>query len=89
MIDHVTLVLSIQLSQQLVNGSLVVTVGDKNYTAETELRITDRIIVDPAQRIVVTNWKLYSGIGGGLGAVLVVGVATAVVLGVVIYYYRR
>lgn len=89
MIDHVTLVLSIQLSQQLVNGSLVVTVGDKNYTAETELRITDHIIVDPAQRIVVTNWKLYSSIGGGLGAVLVVGVATAVVLGVVIYYYRR
>ena len=89
MTDHVTLMMSIQLSQQLVNGSLVVTVGDKNYTAETEFRITDRIIVDPAQRIVVTNWKLYSGIGGGLGVVLVVGVATAVVLGVVIYYYRR
>ena len=84
-----TIILSIQLTQQLVNGSLVVTVGDQNYTAETELRVTDRIIIEPGESIVVTNWKLYSSIGGGLGVVLVVGVATAIILGVVIYYYRR
>lgn len=73
-----------------MNGSLVVSVGDANYTAEAELRVIDgTIIVEPGEPIVVTNWKLYSGIGGGLGAVLVVGVATAVVLGIVIYYYRR
>lgn len=84
-----TIILSIQLTQQLVNGPLVVIVGDQNYTAETELRVTDHIIIEPGKPIVVTNWKLYSGIGGGLGAVLVVGVATAIILGVVIYYYRR
>ena len=73
-----------------MNGSLVVRVGNVNFTAETELRVIDAIIiVDPGEPIVVMNWKLYSGIGGGLGAVLVVGVATAVVLGIVIYYYRQ
>ena len=72
-----------------MNGSLVVHVGNDDFTAEIELRLIDGIIVDPGESIVVTNWKLYSGIGGGLGAVLVVGVATAVVLGIVIYYYRR
>ena len=82
--------LPMQASEQLVNGSVVVTVGGKSYTAEAELRTIDGIlIIDPGERIVITNWKLYSGIGGGLGAVLVVGVATAIILGVVIYYYRR
>ena len=82
--------MSIQTSGQLVsvnNGSVMVTVNGKNYTAETERRID--IIVEPGQEVVVVNWKLYSSIGGGLGAVLVLGVAVAVVLGVVIYYYRR
>lgn len=87
MTDHMTVVLSIQVRDHLVNGaSLVVTVRGVSYTAETEFKITDRIIVDP---IVVTNWKLYSSIGGGLGAVLILGIATAVVLGLIIYYYRR
>ena len=63
--------------------------GNDDFTAEIELRLIDGIIVDPGKPIVVTNVKLYSGIGGGLGAVLVVGVATAIVLGIVIYYYRR
>ncbi len=73
-----------------MNGSLVVNVRGTEYTAETELRSTDSvIIIDPGERVIITNLKLYSGIGGGLGAVLVVGVATAVVLGIVIYYYRR
>ena len=72
-----------------MNGSLVVRVGNDDFTAEIELRLIDGIIVDPGKPIVVTNVKLYSGIGGGLGAVLVVGVATAIVLGIVIYYYRR
>ena len=67
----------------------MVTVNELNLTAETEERIVDRIFIEPGQKIVVTNLKLYSGIGGGLGAVLVVGVVTAVVLGLVIYYYRR
>ena len=84
MTDHMTLVLSIQIRDQLGSGSLVVSVGGKSYTAETEFRNTDRI-----QRIAVTNWKLYSSIGGGLGAVLILGVATAIVLGLIIYYYRR
>jgi hypothetical protein len=70
-----------------VNGSLVVSVRGIEYTAETEFRTI--IIIDPGERVVITNLKLYSGIGGGLGAVLVVGVATAVVLGIIIYYYRR
>lgn len=72
-----------------MNGSLVVRVGNDDFTAEIELRVIDGIIVDPGDPILVTNWKLYSGIGGGLGVVLVVGVATAVVLGIVIYYYRQ
>ena len=72
-----------------MNGSLVVRVGNDDFTAEIELRLIDGLIVDPGEPIVVTNVKLYSGIGGGLGAVLVVGVATAIVLGIVIYYYRR
>ena len=63
--------------------------GNDDFTAEIELRVIDGIIVDPGDPILVTNWKLYSGIGGGLGVVLVVGVATAIVLGIVIYYYRQ
>ena len=69
------------------NGSLVVRVNGQNFTAQAEER--DVIIIEPGQPIVVTNWKLYSGIGGGVGAVLIVGVASSIVLGLIIYYYRR
>ena len=69
------------------NGSLKVTVNGQSFTAQAEER--DVIIIEPGQPVLVTNWKLYSGIGGGLGAVLILGVASSIILGVIIYYYRR
>lgn len=79
-----------QVSSELVkSGSVVVVVDGTQYTAEAEERIVDRIIIEPGNQQVITNNKLYYGIGGGLGAALILGVVSSVVLGVVIYYYRR
>ena len=76
------------MSGELVKkGSLEVTVNGQTFTAQAEAR--DSIIIEPGQPVLVTNWKLYSGIGGGLGAVLILGVASSIVLGLIIYYYRR
>lgn len=79
-----------QVTNQLANtGTLVVVVNNTQLSAEAVLRATDRIIVEPGEVIKVNNWKLYSGIAGGLAVVLIVGVVVSVALGVVIYYYRR
>lgn len=65
----------------------MLSVDGKEYKVEIEERI--HIIIEPPQTVTVTNWKLYSGIGGGLGVVLILGVVISVVLGVIIYQYRR
>lgn len=79
-----------QVTNQLANnGTLVIVVNNTQLSAEAVLRATDRIIVEPGEVIKVNNWKLYSGIAGGLAVVLIVGVVVSVALGVVIYYYRR
>ena len=68
-------------------GALTVSVDGKQYKVEVEKRY--QIIIEPPETVIVTNWQLYSGIGGGLGAVLILGVIVSVVLGLVIYQYRR
>ena len=76
-------------NQLASNGTVVVTVGGVQYTVDIVVGIMDHIIIVPAQTVYVNNWKLYSGIGGGLGVVLFLGVAVSVGLAVIIYYYRR
>ena len=71
-------------------GSLVVTVDGSALTAEVEYRILEPLlIIEQGETKLVNNWKLYSGIGGGLGVALVLGVVISVVLGVIIFYYHR
>ena len=68
-------------------GALTISVDGEQYKVEVEERI--QILIEPAQTVTVTNWQLYSGIGGGLGVVLILGVVVSVVLGLIIYQYRR
>ena len=68
-------------------GALTVSIDGEQYVVEVEERV--QIIIEPPETVTVTNWQLYSGIGGGLGVVLILGVVVAVVLGLIIYHYRR
>lgn len=68
-------------------GALTVSVDGEQYMVAVEQRI--HVIIEPPLTVTVTNWQLYSGIGGGLGAVLILGVVISVVLGLIIYHYRR
>ena len=68
-------------------GSLIVNVNGRTLRAEVEQRILDQIFITvPGETKLVNNWKLYSGIGGGLG-VVVLSVVITVVLGMIIYKY--
>lgn len=47
------------------------------------------VVVEPNSTVVQQNTTLYIGLGAGLGGGLVLILVIAVILGVVVYFYRR
>ena len=76
-----------------VNSGLVVITVDGivlSVVAEHRHRAILNLVTEPAgQTRLVDNQKLYSGTGGGLGALLVLAVVVLVILIIVICYYHK
>ncbi len=66
--------------------SLIITIDNKHINVSVSNR-EDEVIIQVTEKIY--DRSSYIGLGAGLGTLLVVIVSVAVVMGVVIYFYRK
>ena len=75
------------MSLNLVRSkSLIITIDNKHINVSVSNR-EDEVIIQVTEKIY--DRSSYIGLGAGLGTLLVVIVSVAVVMGVVIYFYRK
>ena len=74
---------------EATNGSLIISVDGQTLTIRTATVATGGVIIEPGVTVDRFDTQKYAAVGGALGGFIIIAIGLAVVIVLIVYFYRR